>query len=407
MKSVAIQVPQREDRNQLLYWVKLVLEVRVNVELERHARLIVYKDDQPIKIINAFRSGMIETHFTTVLSTRERASGIINIRIEAAYITPLPPASIEVDISKAELGEQDITHTLKYDLASNAKHTLDRLLGEKSSYKTLQPLAQDLEAELAAAIAKQEPYSLIRLGDGEGRLLGYPEVFNVFEIIHECLGYQFGPRVFSALQRVFGKNSVDAGILHLRAMLIDAIGSADLVCVPTQCNFRNEITVQNLNAQSAQAVSLRMVVTYRPDLLSKLNETFIFRGMHRDGKLAGLLTGLPFLGLVSHSDATAALKEAFGVGETQFIQVPGHQTFMQSEAVHYPDQYRNIINQINVAHRGDVYLVAAGYLGKVYCHIIKSLGGIAIDIGSVFDGWVGAGRTEVANDERLRLKTGD
>lgn len=47
--------------------------------------------------------------------------------------------------------------------------------------------------------------------------------------------------------------------------------------------------------------------------------------------------------------------------------------------------------ELEVPKRGAVFLVAAGLLGKVYCHRIHRLGGIAIDVGSVVDAWMGFG----------------
>jgi len=37
--------------------------------------------------------------------------------------------------------------------------------------------------------------------------------------------------------------------------------------------------------------------------------------------------------------------------------------------------------------RGAVFIVGAGILGKIYAHLIHQRGGIAIDVGSVLDGW--------------------
>jgi hypothetical protein len=54
---------------------------------------------------------------------------------------------------------------------------------------------------------------------------------------------------------------------------------------------------------------------------------------------------------------------------------------------HYPDVYERIKDALNPAGPCHLYLVGAGLLGKEYCSIIKSRGGFALDIGSVFDYW--------------------
>ncbi len=39
---------------------------------------------------------------------------------------------------------------------------------------------------------------------------------------------------------------------------------------------------------------------------------------------------------------------------------------------------------------GKLFLVAGGILGKFYCGRIKGSGGVAIDVGSLVDMWMGA-----------------
>ena len=49
----------------------------------------------------------------------------------------------------------------------------------------------------------------------------------------------------------------------------------------------------------------------------------------------------------------------------------------------------HIQKTLDVAYQGEVFLVGAGFLGKIYCQTIKNLGGIALDIGSAADYWMG------------------
>jgi len=56
---------------------------------------------------------------------------------------------------------------------------------------------------------------------------------------------------------------------------------------------------------------------------------------------------------------------------------------------HYPDQYEELRGKLADARPGQVFLVAAGMLGKIYCMWIRQAGGIAIDIGSAADFWCG------------------
>jgi hypothetical protein len=54
---------------------------------------------------------------------------------------------------------------------------------------------------------------------------------------------------------------------------------------------------------------------------------------------------------------------------------------------------------------GEVWLVGAGVLGKVYCQAIKAAGGVAIDVGSVLDVWSGRQDTRGTVREQLWVAT--
>jgi hypothetical protein len=57
---------------------------------------------------------------------------------------------------------------------------------------------------------------------------------------------------------------------------------------------------------------------------------------------------------------------------------------------HYPALFNLIPKWLDEQPaKGNVFLVGAGGLGKVYCNWIKQRGGVAIDMGSILDGWAG------------------
>jgi len=97
------------------------------------------------------------------------------------------------------------------------------------------------------------------------------------------------------------------------------------------------------------------------------------------------------------------MENSFNIHGCDYIKVPGHQTFMKNEELHYPVEFLKISDQIKDSAEGKVVLVAAGYLGKHYCNVAKEAGGVAIDIGSIFDGWCGVGRTDAIQNKGHRL----
>ena len=58
-------------------------------------------------------------------------------------------------------------------------------------------------------------------------------------------------------------------------------------------------------------------------------------------------------------------------------------------STNYIQQLENVLNQQLVEAPGMLYLVGGGLYGKLYCQLIQSQGGIALDLGSLFDAWLG------------------
>jgi hypothetical protein len=110
---------------------------------------------------------------------------------------------------------------------------------------------------------------------------------------------------------------------------------------------------------------------------------------------AELLSGIDFLGCIGpHPDLAARLARRHGIPTHREYLVPGEARLPSAARVgssepHFPDRFRTVMSELTVPRPGAVFLVAAGLLGKIYCHRIRHLGGIAIDIGSIADAWMG------------------
>lgn len=263
--------------------------------------------------------------------------------------------------------------------------------------------APELAMRLQQAISDKTPFSLVRFGDGEGRILGYPEAFDLTALNHQVLSYQFGDGVFEALEEEYPEDSRENAVLDLKSMLIDSMCSADIIGLPSWLHFRSDVTQDNINGLIGQAACLKSFSKYRTFPEKYICDHYIFHQFQYLSLFDKLLNELKFVGLVSHTDISKDLEEIFSIKSSAFYEIPGHKTFMDTGGLHFPHVYKEIIKSIIVPFEGAVFLVAAGYLAKVYCAAIKQKGGIAIDIGSVFDGWTGIGRTNVTHNEKLRL----
>lgn len=260
---------------------------------------------------------------------------------------------------------------------------------------------QELLSGLLQVKAERRPFSMVRLGDGEGRLLGYPFYFSDSEISSQCLSYQYGKKVISILKDKYPQDHIFHGAIKLKYYILNAINNADYIGVPSWIHFK-ETTARNENAQFAQALCL--IETTSLDLeKKKVFDHFIFKPFHSDGFFSDLLQDEPFLGVISHTDISQELSTKFNIAQVKHYPIPGHQSFMKNDEPQYPDYYRTVLEDIEVPYRGAMFIVSAGYLGKLYCDHIKSMGGMAIDIGSIFDGWTGIGRRDAINNPKHRL----
>ncbi|WP_422128421.1 hypothetical protein [Vibrio hannami] len=264
--------------------------------------------------------------------------------------------------------------------------------------------ANELKELIVQKIDHAEPFSIVRLGDGEGRILAYPEYLHEDTMKSEVLLYQFGKQVKPALRRKFGRSWVKESIAILSEHMNIAISSADVIGAPSHLHHSKPLSTSNLNARLANSVAIEFANKSAIEHPNKqIFDVFIFRAFQKQGLFFDVLNNLDFLGVISHTDNSSILMKTFQIKQCKHIKIPGHQTFMKSKKLHFPTEYKTVIDQISVPYKGAVFLVAAGYLGKLYCHEIKLRGGIALDIGSVFDSWTGLGRLDAIKDESMRL----
>jgi len=261
---------------------------------------------------------------------------------------------------------------------------------------------EDLYNILATAIDKREPFSLVRLGDGEGRILGYPNIFEESVYINQVLTYQFGPGVIEMLRQLHGKDFVDQAMLDLKSLIMSSTNNADVIGIPSWLHFRQETNHDNIIPKAAQALCVNTVASIKTTEQDCFDH-FIFKPFHSQGYFHKLLNRQNNIIIVSHTNINSQMESNFNVEGCEHIRIPGHQTFMKDKEFHYPVEFLTIANKIKERAERKIVLVAAGYLGKHYCNVAKEAGGIAIDIGSIFDGWCGVGRTDAVQNEEHRL----
>jgi hypothetical protein len=219
-------------------------------------------------------------------------------------------------------------------------------------------------------IDSRTPASMIRLGDGESAILGFPELTTHEDVCRSWRTW-IGDEDFR-----------ESDICDLAIQLRSAVLNCDMLGLPRpkQCLKHHLfekvfaaidrfgiLTDQHIVVDMAMHRLLQFALLYRP-----------------------LLTGLPFLGIVSSRPIEESLAPLFMIENVACYRIRGEAVFPGPvEERHFPDSFNRLRSAIQVPFRGAVFLVGAGAFGKIYCHWIKERGGIALDVGSLCEPWGG------------------
>ncbi len=318
-------------------------------------------------------------HYLALMTEIGQYQGVI--RAEAATRGKLDAASV--------FHAQVLTGHAKLVLAIDRNKTIaDAAARERGPrwYGTAEVMAR-----LRDAIAQQRPLSLVRLGDGEARFLAYfdPRLRDSLTVDEANI---LGDVPFQAW---FGKSVLafdPAEVARLYAASIVAFEQADILGVTSAERLeRDNIHIGYLGYAEKLIASFLKAA---PSMA--LADAFVHIGLHQlSPHLKALLSGLDTFSMISpHAGLAARLATACAVPHSSEYLVPGEALFLanrpgESSQPHFPARYEELRASLQVRRRGEVFLVAAGLLGKIYCQTIKQRGGIAIDIGSIVDAWLG------------------
>lgn len=174
----------------------------------------------------------------------------------------------------------------------------------------------------------------------------------------------------------------DTELETLAAQLRQAVSHADILGIPRE----NQKLIHKGYQQVFDTIEHYNLVHN--------NTTFTDSAIHRYLTFCQLyrrlFKNLDFVGLVGARNISDVLKRHFQVKETKSYIVRAERAFLGEERrPHYPDRFKQLHDTLDVPYRGAVFMVGAGGLGKIYCDWIKQRGGIAIDVGALFDSWSG------------------
>ncbi len=229
----------------------------------------------------------------------------------------------------------------------------------------------DIEAlgHVARAVRTRTPFSFVRYNDGEAYILGARrevEDERVAWILHQWWGWKEPDFEF---------------VEWLRTRLLEVAASTDVL------GFFDEI-----DRKKARFSRTGRLLREHADL-SKVKafvspETAL--RWHDAHLLERVLQQQPHIKLVGAYDVSIELSTKFRINSVEWLPIPGHAKYtdqIQWSYSHPLRRFDEINDHLKRTSKNAIVLVGAGVLGKIYCHTVKTHGGIAIDIGSVFDSW--------------------
>ncbi|MGE0714308.1 MAG: tetratricopeptide repeat protein [Alphaproteobacteria bacterium] len=240
---------------------------------------------------------------------------------------------------------------------------------------------------IAAAIRAGRPLAAIRLGDGEGNFMPYADDLA-----------RHRPADRSSIQRIWWPRPLaDAwDLAALEGDLAAAIGVADIVGVPDLYRLVRSFADGVAPNQTSRGTLAVVEHAARGSLLraEALVTTCHFHNAFAYWRLwEPLLAVAGRCSLVSgRPELAAALSTRFGIAVDRVHRVPPERKYapgLPDVSDHHFARRDEIRAGLGATRPGDVVLVAAGILGKIYCVDIRAAGGIAIDVGSLADYWCG------------------
>ncbi len=261
-------------------------------------------------------------------------------------------------------------------------NSLDCLFLEGSDYEQTLKLVEQIQA----FISQQKPMSAIRLGDGEGLYLS---------------DLQTIVPIYYGKGQKYPLSHQDK--INLNHDFLAALRNTDILGLP-----REDMVTRNLGYwYSVEKMPQDILDVFLKDPHRLITDQHFSWHLQENNLFKELLSGLKFCGLVSCRNIVDNFKKVYGIQDVVWYRVPGEKLYLdlsQESKPHFPDFYHQLKQDLTVPFPGALFLVGAGLLGKIYCNWIKERGGIAIDIGAVFDTWAGDFKTRPFVITNLRKK---
>ena len=215
------------------------------------------------------------------------------------------------------------------------------------------------------------PVSIIRAGDGEKLLLESTQSIPQYQL---CMQ--------SVIKRQLGFEPILSEVEEMRLNLISAYSGADIIGVPMQKN----LTSLGKHWQDVEKVVKPFSNT------TKYCSTDVAYDLLYSGGFEQWLTGKKDLVYISCRNIDEQLKDHFKIQNVHSYIISPEAKFTTGYTgePHYPYHFNKMEWWLNSAPcKGAPCLIGGGVIGKIYANWCRDRGGVAFDIGAVFDLWAG------------------
>jgi hypothetical protein len=226
----------------------------------------------------------------------------------------------------------------------------------------------------------KQPFSFVRISDGEIMLLNRHEYYQAYR---------------HAVTKLWGYTPAESELVEITKYLIESLRKCDVVGFPTPRHLaRTDYFRDGEGVFRDHIGSLKRRTTVSIDVPYEMLATSL---LHNSQALypdyfEELLRDRHSLIYISCWDLDKKLKKKYGIRNINSFQITGEPKFSSEfeGQRQYPTQFLQIREWIKEQDcRGVLCLVGGGVFSKIYNTWFAERGGVALDVGSVFDAWKG------------------
>jgi len=332
-----------------------------------------------------YRAAALRLHRTILLSFPNRADS-------ARCISANIPLFVSV-VRRARLDMEAAQPLEKIAAIEGALSETDAkgLLGTDIDAAVCRTLVSAVRERLRSAT----PFSFIRLGDGEASALHYPlRLANHFD------------SDAAEREKVWWGRTLDADTrTQLAKRVRSAIEHADAIGIPTRSRLLRDVRLDGGPAL-ARGKSGRGLLAVMETLAEAsgngslagkiVTSAHVHQDMERWNLYGELFDGVGEVVLVScHAALPDELMRRFGLPTAKHVITPPGDAMLEMQQRALADSelpsasIDRALADLGDWPRGRLVLVGAGYAGKIIIDEARQRGGIALDLGSIFDHWLG------------------